>query len=123
MHALLKTLGPDPGIVHRPWTLNPEPWTLAPLPGEQRRRNYDWDVPGIDPTTHRFGAVDKDDYREGVRKALQPELDVTQPVSGGAGMGGGQQGRCEGPGWGCSGVVWGGCWMTEQGVARSPESS
>lgn len=29
----------------------------------------------MDPTTFRFGAVDKDDMREGVRKALQPGLD------------------------------------------------
>lgn len=48
-------------------------------PGEQRRRNYDWSKPGIDPTTHKFGAVDKDEYREGVKKALQPALDQTLP--------------------------------------------
>eukprot|EP00803_Ostreobium_quekettii_P003040 evm.model.scf_1563.2 EVM.evm.TU.scf_1563.2 scf_1563:10976-23713(+) len=44
-------------------------------PGEQRRRNYCWDSAGINPAVHKFGAVDKDDYREGVRKALNPESD------------------------------------------------
>uniref|UniRef100_A0A7S2VV15 EFHB C-terminal EF-hand domain-containing protein n=1 Tax=Chlamydomonas chlamydogama TaxID=225041 RepID=A0A7S2VV15_9CHLO len=51
----------------------------AYAPGEQRRRNYDWDKTGVNPEDHRFGAVDKDDYREGVRKALQPGLDQTAP--------------------------------------------
>ncbi|PNH00518.1 hypothetical protein TSOC_013655 [Tetrabaena socialis] len=45
------------------------------LPGEQRRRDYNWDSAGIDPTAHRFGGVDKDPQRDGVRKALQPSLD------------------------------------------------
>jgi hypothetical protein len=34
-----------------------------------------------DPSAHRFGLKDKDDYREGVRKALQPGLDTSLPVS------------------------------------------
>lgn len=46
-------------------------------PGEQRRRNYNWDATGVDPGSHRFGAVDKDDYREGVKKAIHPGLDQT----------------------------------------------
>lgn len=46
-------------------------------PGEQRSRNYQWDATGFDPVTHRFGAVDKDDYQQGVKKALQPALDQT----------------------------------------------
>ncbi|GFR51165.1 hypothetical protein Agub_g13522 [Astrephomene gubernaculifera] len=45
------------------------------LPGEQRRRNYDWGTAGVDPVSHRFGAVDKDPEREGVRRALQTTLD------------------------------------------------
>lgn len=49
------------------------------LPGEQRRRNYDWQRTGVDPDSHRFGAVDKAGVVEGVRKALQPELDETLP--------------------------------------------
>mmetsp|Transcript_523 Transcript_523/g.1407 ORF Transcript_523/g.1407 Transcript_523/m.1407 type:complete len:287 (-) Transcript_523:468-1328(-) len=48
-------------------------------PGEQRHRNYDWAASGVDPAAHRFGAVDKDDVRDGVRKALQPGLDQTAP--------------------------------------------
>ena len=48
-------------------------------PGEQRRRNYDWSATGVNPITHSFGAVDKDNYQEGVRKALQPALDQTAP--------------------------------------------
>jgi len=43
--------------------------------GEQRRRNYDWDAANIDPGTHKFGAVEKDVYREGVAKALNPAID------------------------------------------------
>eukprot|EP00741_Cyanophora_paradoxa_P009437 tig00000144_g9141.t1 len=45
-------------------------------PGEQRDRKYRWPV---DKNTHRFGGKDKEDYREGVRKALNPELDDTVP--------------------------------------------
>lgn len=52
----------------------------AYAPGEQRTRGYQWDATGVDPTKHRFGAVDKDDYREGVKKALQPALDLTAQV-------------------------------------------
>lgn len=48
------------------------------MPGEQRRRNYDWATTQVDPNTHRFGATEKEDLREGVRKALQPALDETQ---------------------------------------------
>lgn len=43
-----------------------------------RRRNYDWATTQVDPNTHRFGATEKEDLREGVRKALQPALDETQ---------------------------------------------
>ena len=49
-------------------------------PGEQRRRNYDWESTGVDPTSHRFGAFDGNDYRDGVRKAMQPALDQTLQV-------------------------------------------
>lgn len=49
----------------------------AYLPGEQKNREYDWQRTGVDPTTHRFGAVDKNQYRDGVRKALHPGLDQT----------------------------------------------
>lgn len=45
-------------------------------PGEQRRRNYDWDKTKVqDPAIHRFGALDKDNYRDGVAKALNPGMD------------------------------------------------
>eukprot|EP00201_Polytomella_parva_P013293 CAMPEP_0175053804 /NCGR_PEP_ID=MMETSP0052_2-20121109/9138_1 /TAXON_ID=51329 ORGANISM="Polytomella parva, Strain SAG 63-3" /NCGR_SAMPLE_ID=MMETSP0052_2 /ASSEMBLY_ACC=CAM_ASM_000194 /LENGTH=474 /DNA_ID=CAMNT_0016318399 /DNA_START=71 /DNA_END=1491 /DNA_ORIENTATION=+ len=46
-------------------------------PGEQRRRNYEWDSAGVDPATFRFGATEKGVLREGVKKALQPMLDET----------------------------------------------
>ncbi len=45
------------------------------------RREYDWQKAGVDPTTHAFGAVDKDQYRDGVRKALQPQLDQSTQVT------------------------------------------
>lgn len=45
------------------------------------RRQYNWEQTNVDPATHRFGAVGKDNNREGVRKALQPALDQTLPVS------------------------------------------
>lgn len=38
--------------------------------GEQRSRGYNWK--GIDPSSHRFGAVDKDGIPDGVKKALNP---------------------------------------------------
>jgi len=38
-------------------------------PGEQKTRNYQWN---LDPTNHRFGHTDKEDYREGVKKAINP---------------------------------------------------
>ncbi|GLC45943.1 hypothetical protein PLESTF_000715000 [Pleodorina starrii] len=44
-------------------------------PAEQRRRNYDWSKAGVDPASHRFGAVDPNPERDGVRKAMQPSLD------------------------------------------------
>lgn len=47
----------------------------AYAPGEQRRRNYDWGSAAIDPAGHRFGATDKDNYHNGVAKALAPGLD------------------------------------------------
>ena len=46
-------------------------------PGEQRRRDYNWPSTGVNPATHSFGAVDKDNYQQGVKKALQPALDQT----------------------------------------------
>ncbi|KAG1679449.1 hypothetical protein FOA52_007741 [Chlamydomonas sp. UWO 241] len=48
-------------------------------PGEQRHRGYDWGAAGIHPAAHRFGAVDTEDLRDGVKKALQPGLDESQP--------------------------------------------
>jgi hypothetical protein len=44
-------------------------------PGEQRQRGYDWATTKVDPNDHRFGAVDKQGVRDGVKKALQPALD------------------------------------------------
>eukprot|EP00798_Chlamydomonas_sp_ICE-L_P007391 gene7391-517_t len=51
-------------------------------PGEQRRRNYNWESTGANPEEHRFGAVDKDQYRDGVKKAIHPGLDqsLEQPA-------------------------------------------
>jgi EF-hand domain-containing family member B len=52
-------------------------------PGEQRRRHYNWESTGVDPVTHRFGAVDKNDIMNGVSKALDPGLDeeaIDRPV-------------------------------------------
>ena len=50
------------------------------MKGEQRRRDYNWDSAGIDPAAHKFGAVDKDNYRDGVKGALDPESDPTIAV-------------------------------------------
>lgn len=44
-------------------------------PGEQRRRGYDWAASGIDPATATFGGLDKEQYQEGVAKALNPLKD------------------------------------------------
>ena len=44
--------------------------------GEQRKRGYDWQGLGIDPTNHRFGFVDHRGNELSVKQALQPELDV-----------------------------------------------
>lgn len=44
-------------------------------PGEQRRRNYEWENTGIDPATHQFGVVEKNPYRDGVAKVLNPTKD------------------------------------------------
>lgn len=53
----------------------------AYAPGEQRRRDYQWDKAGVDPVTNRFGAMSSTEGREGVKKALQPDLDQGVPVS------------------------------------------
>ncbi|GMH38274.1 hypothetical protein BSKO_06158 [Bryopsis sp. KO-2023] len=45
----------------------------AYAPGEQRTRGYDWKKTGVDPARYTFGAVDKEDYRDGVKKALNAE--------------------------------------------------
>mmetsp|Transcript_23843 Transcript_23843/g.28802 ORF Transcript_23843/g.28802 Transcript_23843/m.28802 type:complete len:451 (+) Transcript_23843:210-1562(+) len=42
-------------------------------PGEQRRRNYDWEGCKVDPEKQVFGIYDPNPYREGVAKALNPE--------------------------------------------------
>jgi hypothetical protein len=44
-------------------------------PGQQRRRGYDWGASGIDPDTATFGGLDKEQYLEGVAKALNPLRD------------------------------------------------
>lgn len=44
-------------------------------PGEQRQRGYNWQAPGIDPATYRFGAVDPNQVRDGVKQALTAGLD------------------------------------------------
>ena len=41
-------------------------------PGEQRSRNYDWPATGVNPITHSFGAVDKDNYQQ-VRRVRSVE--------------------------------------------------
>jgi len=35
----------------------------------------------VDPVTHAFGLKDREDLRDGVKLALQPELDQGKPVS------------------------------------------
>ena len=45
-------------------------------PGEQRRRGYDWGASGIDPDTATFGGLDKEQYLEGVAKAINPQRDA-----------------------------------------------
>jgi len=47
----------------------------AYLPGEQRRRNYEWERTQVDPVTHSFGRKDSGNVHDGVKLALQPELD------------------------------------------------
>ncbi|KAG2486271.1 hypothetical protein HYH03_015095 [Edaphochlamys debaryana] len=44
-------------------------------PGEQRRRDYNWNSAGIDPAQYRFGLTDPNPQRDGVKKALTPALD------------------------------------------------
>ncbi len=70
------------GVGHRtrsaPW-LHP-PHMARRANSCQRSRAYEWDKAGINPVTHVFGAKDKDGYRDGVRKALQPALDQTAQV-------------------------------------------
>ncbi len=58
----------------------------AYAPGEQRRRGYNWEATQVkDPAGHAFGALDKQsEYQDGVKKALQPGLDQTLPVSAAA---------------------------------------
>lgn len=45
-------------------------------PGEQRRRPYDWAAAGVDPASFRFGATDRAEVTDGVRKALDPSRDA-----------------------------------------------
>lgn len=48
-------------------------------PGEQRRRNYDWEAAGLDPADHAFGIHEAAPYRQGVAKAVNPSLDLEAP--------------------------------------------
>ena len=50
-------------------------------PGEQRRRPYDWRAAGVDPASFRFGATDRSDVTDGVRKALNPACDAAAPAA------------------------------------------
>mmetsp|Transcript_36017 Transcript_36017/g.58208 ORF Transcript_36017/g.58208 Transcript_36017/m.58208 type:complete len:428 (+) Transcript_36017:68-1351(+) len=46
---------------------------------EQKRRNYEWERTGVDPGDFRFGKRLADEYRDGVKKALNPALDEGLP--------------------------------------------
>jgi hypothetical protein len=49
-------------------------------PGEQRRRGYEWEKTTIqDPAAFRFGKTEKEEYINGVGKALNPAIDETLP--------------------------------------------
>lgn len=49
-------------------------------PGEQRRRGYEWEKTNIkDPAEFRFGKTEKEEYINGVGKALNPSSDETLP--------------------------------------------
>lgn len=52
-------------------------------PGEQKKRNYTWDKVGsggIDPGTHSFGGSTAIDYKNGVAKAMNPDLEYESKV-------------------------------------------
>mmetsp|Transcript_15089 Transcript_15089/g.29741 ORF Transcript_15089/g.29741 Transcript_15089/m.29741 type:complete len:435 (+) Transcript_15089:95-1399(+) len=51
-------------------------------PGEQRKRDYTWDKigGGIDPGSHAFGGTSAVDYKQGVAKALNPDLEYASKV-------------------------------------------
>jgi len=51
-------------------------------PGEQRKRDYKWDKiqGGIDPGSHVFGATAAVDYKNGVAKAMNPDLEFQSKV-------------------------------------------
>mmetsp|Transcript_27861 Transcript_27861/g.63019 ORF Transcript_27861/g.63019 Transcript_27861/m.63019 type:complete len:431 (-) Transcript_27861:504-1796(-) len=49
-------------------------------PGEQKNRKYDWQKAGIDPVTHVFGATAEIDYKDGVAKAFNPDLEYDSKV-------------------------------------------
>ena len=44
-------------------------------PGEQKRRNYNWDAAGFKPDAHVFGITEKQPYHNGVAKALTQNID------------------------------------------------
>jgi len=44
------------------------------LPGEQKKRNYDWGAAGIDPKSTVFGIVDSNPYVNGVAKSINPNI-------------------------------------------------
>ena len=46
-------------------------------PGEQRRREYNWDAAGFKPDAHVFGITEKEPYHNGVAKALTQNIEQT----------------------------------------------
>ncbi len=67
-------------------------------PGEQRQRGYNWQAPGIDPAAYRFGAVDPNQVRDGVKQALTSGLDPEAQVGAGDGGKGGERDGEQGDG-------------------------
>lgn len=56
-------------------------------PGEQHKRNYDWQAAGIDPSKHAFGLQTRGGVKDGVKKCLAPGLDEEQQQVRGAAAG------------------------------------
>jgi hypothetical protein len=53
-------------------------------PGEQHKRNYNWQAAGIDPSKHAFGLQTRGGVKDGVKKCLAPGLDEGQQQVGAA---------------------------------------